>query len=200
MNPETLRDLLLSLHTASAHAAVLGMLVMALRAILGRNLSPGWRCALWLLVIVRLAWPLHLPSPVSLFNLADPRLSTIASSAIPLSAWKWIALVWAAGAMALFVSVLVDRVRMWWMLRDARPMDSWEAWWLWEQCKTESGLRTPVAILESSQVRSPCLLGSLRPKLLLPKGLSDSFSVEEMRLIFLHELAHLRRPTCCGTG
>jgi bla regulator protein BlaR1 len=54
-------------------------------------------------------------------------------------------------------------------------------------------LRTPVAILESPHIKSPCLLGFLRPRLLLPTGLRDRFSREELRLVFLHELAHLQR-------
>jgi len=55
------------------------------------------------------------------------------------------------------------------------------------------GLRVPVALLETAAVGSPALFGFLRPRLLLPVGLMRSFSPEELRYVFLHELSHIKR-------
>jgi bla regulator protein BlaR1 len=193
MNPETLRDLGLALIGASMHAAVLGVAVLAVRSLLGRHLGPEWRCLLWLLVIVRLAWPIHLPSPVSLFNLTGPILPSLSAATLPITGWQAIATFWALGSSFLLLRTLFGHARAGWMVRDARPVDSWETWWLWEQCRREIGLPASVALLETSRVNSPCLIGSLRPRLLVPPGFSTAFSGEEMRLVFLHELAHLKR-------
>lgn len=57
-----------SLLKASWQAAVLILLVLAAQRAFGRRLGPRWRYALWLLVIIRLAVPLTIPSSVSLFN------------------------------------------------------------------------------------------------------------------------------------
>jgi beta-lactamase regulating signal transducer with metallopeptidase domain len=193
MNPETLRDIGFTLLGGSVHAAVLGCVVIAIRAALGRHLAPRWRCVLWMIVIARLVWPWSLPSPVSLFNITGPILPRINVAAVPLEGWPWIATLWLVIAAALLGRAILGQIRSWWWLRRAQPVDSWEAWWLWEQCKEESGMRTPVAILESARVQSPCLLGLVNTRLLVPQGFATTFSVEEMRLIFLHELAHLRR-------
>ncbi|MCW5558667.1 MAG: M56 family metallopeptidase, partial [Verrucomicrobiae bacterium] len=40
---------------------------------------------------------------------------------------------------------------------------------------------------------SPCVLGIFRPRLVLPHGLTHDLDSEELRLVFLHELAHLNR-------
>jgi hypothetical protein len=52
---------------------------------------------------------------------------------------------------------------------------------------------TPVTLIELQGIESPTLLGFLRPRLLLPAGLATSFSREELRHVFLHELAHIKR-------
>jgi len=193
MSPETLRDLGLALVAASVHAGILGIAILLARALLGRHLGPEWRCLLWLLVIVRLSWPVHLPSPVSLFNLTGPILPSLNAAPLSPANWGQIATIWAVGAAFLLIRTLFGHASAWWMIRDARPVNSWETWWLWEQCRHEFGLPAPVAMLETARVQSPCLIGSIRPRLLVPPRFTESFSAEEMRLVFLHELAHLRR-------
>lgn len=193
MNPETLRDLGLTLLGSSVHAAILGLAVLAVRRLLGRHLGPEWRCLLWLLVIIRLAWPLQLPSPVSLFNLTGPILPRLSAAEIPVGHWEWIAKTWLIVACILLLRTALAHLITRWRLRDAIPVDSWEVWWLWESCRQESGIVGPVRLLQSPAVKSPCLLGALQPRLIVPPEFPQSFSQEEMRLVFLHELGHLRR-------
>ena len=72
-----MQDYLLLLLKASWQAAVLIVLVLAARWVFGRRLKPQWRFGLWFLVVIRLALPWTIHSPVSLFNfLSFPNLST----------------------------------------------------------------------------------------------------------------------------
>ncbi|HEV8543972.1 MAG TPA: M56 family metallopeptidase, partial [Verrucomicrobiae bacterium] len=48
-------------------------------------------------------------------------------------------------------------------------------------------------IIETPLIASPGLFGCLRPKLLLPPGIASRLSDAELRHVFLHELAHLKR-------
>jgi bla regulator protein BlaR1 len=50
---------------ASWQGAVIIVLVLAALYVLGRRLTPRWRCALWLLVVLRLAMPWTVPSALS---------------------------------------------------------------------------------------------------------------------------------------
>src|SRR5208283_5716716 len=52
----------------SGQASIVILLVLAARWLCGRRLQPRWRCALWLLVLLRLALPWTIPSPASVFN------------------------------------------------------------------------------------------------------------------------------------
>lgn len=48
-------------------------------------------------------------------------------------------------------------------------------------------------LIETNLVDSPCLFGLFRPKLLVPSGLAQRLSDSELRHVYIHELAHLKR-------
>ena len=52
--------------------------------------------------------------------------------------------------------------------------------------------RTP-QLLAGGEGSAPALIGVIHPKVLLPATLASQLTLDEIRLIFLHELAHLRR-------
>ena len=54
-------------------------------------------------------------------------------------------------------------------------------------------VRTPIGLFEASGIRSPALYGFIRPRILLPTGLVETFLPHELRHVFLHELAHVQR-------
>ncbi len=206
MNSSPLPDFLAQLASASGQASVLALAVWLVCRLLGEHLAARWRCQLWLLVVIRLALPVSLPSPVSLFNLLGAPVRLSSPDAVPF--WlpgelagqffsglelPWVGWIWIAVTSVLLLRVVGSWGLTVWIRTTARPLDSWEAWQLLQECKEVSGLDVPVAILESSRVRSPCLLGFLRPWIVLPTGLRGELSSDELRLVFLHELAHLRR-------
>jgi len=43
------------------------------------------------------------------------------------------------------------------------------------------------------QNQEPALFGFVRPRLLLPQGMLETYSLENLRYVFIHELAHLRQ-------
>ncbi len=206
MNTGPIAEFLRQLGAASVQASGLAVLVWMTCAILGRHLSPRWRCLLWSLVIVRLAWPFTIPSEVSLFNLwAMPRrlsptdwmpfylpeeLSNVANACLNRSwvSWGWLGV----------SSVMLARLAATWtysvrLRRNASPVNSWKLRQLLGHCMVTARVKTPVPLLLSSQVASPCLVGWVNPCLLLPTGLVQELTENELKLVFFHELAHLRR-------
>ncbi|MFH1569666.1 MAG: M56 family metallopeptidase, partial [Gemmatimonadota bacterium] len=55
------------------------------------------------------------------------------------------------------------------------------------------GLRRPLPVSLSSQVRSPVLTGAIHPQVLLPPSLVQELDPDQLRLILAHESAHARR-------
>jgi beta-lactamase regulating signal transducer with metallopeptidase domain len=198
----------------SGVASILIVLVLVAQWICRRRLKPRWRYGLWLLVLLRLALPWTIPSPASLFNfvkvpaavspariepspVAVPSVSVKkddgAATAAPASAWNWLGWLWAAGAISLASCALITHYTFRRRVSRLRPLTDGPTLGLLEDCKALMGVRTPVMLVETETVNGPTLFGFVRPRLLLPTGLVSSFTREELRHVFLHELAHIKR-------
>lgn len=53
--------------------------------------------------------------------------------------------------------------------------------------------RRPAQLCVAEEVRRPSVLGFFRPRILLPPGLVESLTPQELRQVVLHEMEHLRR-------
>lgn len=202
--------------TASWQASVLALLVLLLQVTLGRWLNPRWRYALWLLVLARLLLPAlpesafslfqFAPAPVVLAPIIEPAPIPLASPlpapsfhppsispATSFSIFFGLAMVWAIGA---FLLLLLTWQVNWKFLRQvaASPeIADPEILSLFTAAKKELGISRSIRLIESQQVQSPAIMGLFSPTLILPADVRDKFTAHELRLIFLHELAHLKR-------
>lgn len=104
----------------------------------------------------------------------------------------WLA-VWAAGVLGLGSCLVVTHWRLARRLARQRPLIDAAINNLLEDCKQQMGVHVPATLVETRAVGSPSLFGFVRPRLLLPVGLARSFSPEELRCVFLHELGHVKR-------
>jgi beta-lactamase regulating signal transducer with metallopeptidase domain len=110
--------------------------------------------------------------------------------------WPWPILIfatWLAGVILLAGHVVVSSVRLWRRCNRRQPLTEPVATTVLEVCCARLEVRTPPALFESAEISSPALHGLFRPRLLLPKGFTARFSSTELRFVFLHELAHLKR-------
>jgi len=216
---DTTGPFLVWLWRASWQASVLIVLVLLAQWLLRRQLAPRWRHALWLLVVIRLALPWAPESRVSLFNwfhvlsptpsassqtlispAADAEEQSDASLAVaPTTSalqfpWRTgLAGLWLAGVVVLPAWLFVTNRRLGGRIRRQRPVTNTTVLDLLEDCKQEMGVCTPLTLIETSAVASPSLYGFIRPRLLLPAGFTQSFSLPELRYVFLHELGHVKR-------
>ncbi|MEA2709774.1 MAG: bla regulator protein blaR1 [Phycisphaerales bacterium] len=128
-------------------------------------------------------------SPVTIS--AKPEAKTRAQAPIP---WQLIlAALWIAGTMLLLARILYASMRLARAVRRMTLVDAPHVTELLERCRRELGVRRRVAILASADLPAPALMGVIRPRLLLPREVLDNFAPEELRLILLHELGHLKR-------
>ena len=100
---------------------------------------------------------------------------------------------WLAGAIVIGIYLLVSDLALWRIVKRDSPLVNQPMLELFEECKAQMGVQSLVVVVPSDQVRSPGLFGFVRPRLLLPRQMLDNATTEEIRYVFLHELAHLRR-------
>ncbi|MGD8501640.1 MAG: M56 family metallopeptidase, partial [Phycisphaerales bacterium] len=102
-------------------------------------------------------------------------------------------LVWLAGALALAVYVCASNFNLLRIVKRRRPLTDQKILDLLEDCKSQMGIRIILGVVTTDKVKSPALFGFVRPRLLLPEGMIEALDREELRYVFLHELAHLKR-------
>ncbi len=106
---------------------------------------------------------------------------------------RMVPLLWLLGAVVLVVYVCAGNFHLWWLVTRERPLTDQKILDLLEDCKSEMGIRTILGVVITDKVTSPALFGFVRPRLLLPAGMLDVLNLTELRHVFLHELAHLKR-------
>jgi beta-lactamase regulating signal transducer with metallopeptidase domain len=190
--------------------------MLLLHTLLRRWIPAGWRHALLLVALVRLALPIAPASPLSIFNLAAapaavPRIQIVpvANGSIePIVIPRRIPatqqhtaspttvaliMIWAAGALLVGGTVLRRSLRVSRRLSDVSDISRPDLIALLDSARAAIGVRRNVKLATTSGIDTPSLHGWFRPVLLLPSPLLESFSPEQLRFIFLHEMAHLRR-------
>jgi len=101
--------------------------------------------------------------------------------------------IWLAGVGFMVGRILWESQRLAYAVVRQRPVTDSAALDVLEDCKAAMKLHTPVVVVETPHVSCPALHGFLRPRLLLPRGLIQALSPEELRFVFFHELGHLTR-------
>jgi len=100
---------------------------------------------------------------------------------------------WLAGVLVFAAYALAQNLSLLTRVKRERPLTDQGILDMLEDCKAEMGVRAPLAVVETPKVRSPSLLGFVRPRLLVPEGMIQTLSPDELRFVFLHEMAHLKR-------
>ena len=107
---------------------------------------------------------------------------------------RWLFFVaWAMGASALLARTMIPSLRLSRRMAGHRLVTDQRVLAILEDCKEEMKMHAYLSVIEAPEVQSPALFGVIRPRLLLPMGLSARLTSQELRHVFLHELAHLKR-------
>ncbi len=194
----------------SLQASVLIILVLLLQRLLRRWLTPRLRYALSLLVLCRLLLPVAPPSALSFENLLAPSPQpaqssappTLAAGSIPESATLVCAHGWTLGSalsITWFCGLLilggfaVWRYYQWRLrIRSARQVSEARLLQILDDVRQEVGIRRPVRLASLADLGSPAVFGFWRLHLLLPETSLKCLSDPEWRLVFLHEMTHIR--------
>jgi len=147
-------------------------------------------------------------SPVTAIACNDPGLKACAtttdvappaandvSGVMPLTLFAALVAVYAAGLILLLVRLIVEPVALRRLTRASRNMtdQAWRA--RLDEAAVESGVTTPVRLLQSAREVMPLTFGTLAPTIVLPAS-ADEWPDDRRRAVLLHELAHVARRDC----
>lgn len=107
--------------------------------------------------------------------------------------WKGlIALAVFAGALLMLVHMALGMAGVWFVARHATPFESDDALRELDAARDQLALGFDVRLLRSPRITVPVVWGFFRPVLLLPTDVV-TWPAERLRVVLLHELAHLKR-------
>lgn len=216
MNPPS--QLLELLGNASWRAALVVVLLLALRPWLRRTFGSGWVSLLWIVVLGRLLVPWSAESSWSPLQRWS-RDEGLASSSSP---WKvhvavrpltidpaarqdaamdprplagpredWLFWIWLAGSLATLSYFGARSWRTRGVLRRAALADDTRVQRVY--ATIPAALRARAVLRVTEDIPVAALVGIWRPSILLPREWLAALSDEELRHVLLHELGHARR-------
>ncbi len=186
---------------------LIGLILIA-RVLLKERLSMRWQYALWFLVCIKILIPWTPSSAISLDRLIPdvvtpvPSVQTLMTDAqetppptrasVPWSLWLAMG-IWASGAAGIGVYLIRDYSRLTRLVNQCPTLTARPALDLLRACCSQLHIKASVRLIITDAVQSPALLGMWRPKLLLPRNMVHTFTKRQLRHVFFHELAHLKR-------
>ena len=101
--------------------------------------------------------------------------------------------VWVTVAGGLILRLVVGTAWLQWRLRRDARESAGELKGIMAEAAKAVRLGRPPRLRETGLVGSPAVFGLVRPSLLLPLGFAERLEPHEIRHVFLHEAAHLKR-------
>lgn len=110
--------------------------------------------------------------------------------------FEYLPLIWLMGATLIAVRMLIIHLRFVRKVNRVSASTDDRLLQLWKSCCQQIHIRRSIPIIVFDEISQPSVLGAFRPKLLLPTDVTE-LDDNQLRLIMLHELAHITRRDLC---
>lgn len=124
---------------------------------------------------------------------ATPSHVRAASLGDRLSFWHVVLAVWAVGVFIVAMRSVATMLALRRLLRACRPVDDARVQRLLDEIRIESGIWQFPKLLITPHKIAPALSGVIHPKIIMSESTLGALKDEDLRWLFRHELAHIRR-------
>lgn len=100
--------------------------------------------------------------------------------------------IWIAGILAMIILVIKSSLRLRNLEKSALSLQNKEVRRLYNHCLEETGIHSKIPIYSTAFLKSPIIVGFLKPCIYLPIHLISDYTESDMRYILLHELQHYK--------
>ena len=100
--------------------------------------------------------------------------------------------IWLVGILAMIILVIKSSLRLRTFEKSALPLQNPEVRRLYHRCLAEMGIHRNIPVYSTAFLKSPIIVGLLKPCIYLPIHLISDYSESDMRYILLHELQHYK--------
>ena len=106
--------------------------------------------------------------------------------------------IWIAGIFAMIILVIKSSLRLRSLEKSALPLQNGEVRRLYHHCLEEAGIHSRIPVYSTAFLKSPIIVGLLKPCIYLPIHLISDYNESDMRYMLLHELQHYRCHDAIG--
>lgn len=206
---------------SSLSAAIIGIVILLLKAVLKNRISPRWHYIIWAILILKLVFPFGPASQISLLNALPPSAAGVSITqayqdihqvvtaqaetvVIPTSGQAskspgllpsvpaLLPYLWLTG-MLILAGWLISTNLLLNIRMKRRSCPAPDAIYaLLADCRKRSGVKRDVALMVQDVITTPAIIGPLNPRILLTPSVV-ALELKDISYIMMHELAHYRR-------
>ena len=100
--------------------------------------------------------------------------------------------IWIVGILAMIILVIKSSLRLRNLEKSALPLQNKEVRRLYHHCLEEMGIHRDIPVYSTAFLKSPIIVGLLKPCIYLPIHLISDYNESDMRYMLLHELQHYK--------
>ena len=100
--------------------------------------------------------------------------------------------IWIVGMLVMMILVIKSSLRLRTIKRSALPLQNPKVRRLYNKCLNEMKITRNIPVYSTAFLKSPIIVGFLKPCIYLPIHLISDYHESEMRYMLLHELQHYR--------
>ena len=204
----------ISLISVSIMSGIAAIVILICKAIFGRRLSPMSHLLIWLPVIIRLLVTYIPKTKFSVYNYLPEEMEQLSQIFLPdymvfsknPIVMNIIPIIWVFGLIITAVIIIGSYIFFWINMRGVQLSADKDEFYvskmllpyekiksISEESKNICKLKRTPDIVVSKNIMSPMIAGFLCPKLVLPEKVLESFSEEQLKLVFVHEYTHYKK-------
>lgn len=100
--------------------------------------------------------------------------------------------IWIVGIFAMIILVIKSSLRLRTLEKSALPLQNQKVRRLYHRCLEEMGIHRDIPVYSTAFLKSPIIVGLLKPCIYLPIHLISDYDESDMRYMLLHELQHYK--------
>ena len=101
--------------------------------------------------------------------------------------------IWLFGVFGLSSKIVLWNVQFWRKIRRSQLVDNLDVLNLFTRCKKIMRISTPIELVEVNDIKIPIIYGVMHSSILIPNNTSETLTQNDLKHVFLHELAHQKR-------
>ena len=107
--------------------------------------------------------------------------------------------IWLVGILAMIILVIKSSLRLRTLEKSALPLQNPEVRRLYHRCLAEMGIHRNIPVYSTAFLKSPIIVGLLKPCIYLPIHLISDYNESDMRYMLLHELQHYKHKDAAAS-